>query len=60
VKPRIIRTEYEHGAVVFFDLEENLKLALYARKDLAHESKVSLDPHNATECRRKCRLLSGS
>ncbi|MDN4525895.1 VOC family protein [Fictibacillus fluitans] len=36
----IIGTEFEHGAVAFFDLQSGLKLALWNRKDLAHEAKV--------------------
>ncbi|MDM5337453.1 VOC family protein [Fictibacillus enclensis] len=38
----IIGTEFEHGAVAFFDLESGLKLALWHRKDLAHEAKVPM------------------
>jgi len=34
----IIGTEFEHGAVVFFDLEGGCKLALWPRKSLAHDS----------------------
>ena len=45
----IIGTEFEHGAVAFFDLQNGLKLAIWARKDLAHESKVPLGPRSATE-----------
>ena len=45
----IIGTEFEHGAVAFFDLQNGLKLAIWARKDLAHEAKVPLGPPSATE-----------
>ena len=45
----IIGTEFEHGAVAFFDLQNGLKLAIWARKDLAHESKVPLGLRSATE-----------
>ena len=45
----IIGTEFEHGAVAFFDLQNGLKLAIWARKDLAHEAKVPLGPRSATE-----------
>lgn len=45
----IVGTEFEHGAVVFFDLQHGLKLAIWARKDLAHEAKVPLGPSSATE-----------
>jgi catechol 2,3-dioxygenase-like lactoylglutathione lyase family enzyme len=34
----IIGTEFEHGAVAFFDLNASLKLALWARADLAHDT----------------------
>jgi uncharacterized protein len=33
----IIGREFEHGAVAFFDLLGGLKLALWARGDLAHD-----------------------
>ena len=45
----IIGTEFEYGAVAFFDLQHGLKLAIWARKDLAHEAKVPLGPRSATE-----------
>ncbi len=45
----IIGREFEHGAVAFFDLQNGLKLALWARKDLAHEAKVPLGSPSATE-----------
>ena len=34
----VIGREFEHGAVAFFDLQSGVKLALWARKDLAHDS----------------------
>ncbi len=34
----IVGTEFEHGAVAFFDLQAGLKLALWARRDLAHDT----------------------
>lgn len=40
----IIGTEFEHGAVVFFDLQANLKLALYPRTSLSKDS--GLPPGN--------------
>src|SRR5713101_7133586 len=46
----IIGTEFEHGAVAFFDLEHGLKLAIWPRTSLAHEAKVTLGPRSATEC----------
>jgi len=46
----IVGTEFEHGAVAFFDLEHGLKLAIWPRTSLAHEAKVTLGPRSATEC----------
>ncbi|HZC80667.1 MAG TPA: VOC family protein, partial [Nitrospiraceae bacterium] len=34
----IVGTEYEHGAVAFFDLQKGLKLAIWPRTSLAHEA----------------------
>lgn len=34
----IVGREFEHGAVVFFDLQPGLRLALWPRKSLAHDS----------------------
>ena len=34
----ITGTEFEHGAVAFFDLEGGLKLALWPRASLAHDT----------------------
>jgi uncharacterized protein len=45
----IVGTEYEHGAVAFFDLLNGQKLAVWSRKDMAHEAKVPLGSRSATE-----------
>ncbi len=45
----IIGKEFEHGAVAFFDLQAGLKLALWDRRDLAHETHVALGPKSSTE-----------
>lgn len=45
----IIGKEFEHGAVAFFDLENDLKLALWARDDIAQDSKISKGAQSATE-----------
>ena len=45
----IVGQEFEHGAVAFFDLQKGVRLAIWARKDLAHEAKVPLGPRSATE-----------
>ena len=47
--PGIVGTEFEHGAVAFFDLENGLKLALWARADLAHDSGVTEGSPSSTE-----------
>lgn len=36
----IIGSEFEHGAVAFFDLQSGLKLALWSLDDLAHDSGI--------------------
>jgi len=45
----VIGREFEHGAVVFFDLQAGLKLALWPRKSLAHDSGLALGKPSATE-----------
>ena len=45
----IIGTEFENGAVAFFDLQHGLKLALWPRKSLSSDSGISLQPRSATE-----------
>jgi catechol 2,3-dioxygenase-like lactoylglutathione lyase family enzyme len=40
--PGIIGTEFEHGAVVFIDLQPGLKLALWPRKSVAHDSGLEI------------------
>ncbi|RKP47965.1 VOC family protein [Cohnella endophytica] len=45
----IIGTEFEHGAVAFFELQGGLRLALWNRRDLSHEAKVPLAPPSSTE-----------
>ena len=45
----IIGTEFEFGAVVFFDLESGLKLALYPRRSLAQDSGLPLGRPSATD-----------
>lgn len=47
--PGIIGTEFEYGAVAFFDLEANLKLAIYPRKNLSKDSGLPLGNSSATE-----------
>jgi uncharacterized protein len=45
----IVGTEFEHGAVAFFDLQPGLKLALWPRKSIAADTGLPLDPPAATE-----------
>ncbi len=45
----IVGTEFEHGAVAFFDLQNGLKLALWPRKDIAHDAKISQTPSSPTD-----------
>jgi catechol 2,3-dioxygenase-like lactoylglutathione lyase family enzyme len=45
----IVGTEFENGAVAFFNLELGLKLALWPRKSLAADSGVPLHERSSTE-----------
>lgn len=45
----IVGTQYEYGAVVFFELESGLKLALWPRKSLARDTGIAAGPASATE-----------
>ena len=45
----IIGQEFEYGSVVFFDLEKGLRLALWPRKSLAHDSGLPVTARSATE-----------
>jgi uncharacterized protein len=45
----IVGTEYEHGAVVFFDLEGGLKLALWPRDSLARDAGLARSAPSPTE-----------
>jgi uncharacterized protein len=40
----IVGTEYEHGAVAFFQLDSGLKLALWPRASLAHDAGLAAGP----------------
>ncbi len=46
----IVGEEFEHGAVVFFDLQYGLKLAIWARDDIAHDSGIAKSKRGPTEC----------
>jgi catechol 2,3-dioxygenase-like lactoylglutathione lyase family enzyme len=45
----IIGTQFEHGAVVFFDLQGGCKLALWPRKSLAHDTGLPVTPPSPTD-----------
>lgn len=45
----IVGEEFEHGAVAFFDLRNDLKLALWPRESIAHDSSVPQTPPSPTE-----------
>lgn len=45
----VVGTEFEHGAVAFFELQSGLKLALWPRKSIAHDAGLPLAPASATE-----------
>ena len=45
----IIGTEFEEGAVVFFDMNDDLILALYPKSALAKDARVSAGPPNPAE-----------
>lgn len=45
----IVGEEFEHGAVVFIELQAGLRLALWPRKSIAHDTGLSLDTKSATE-----------
>jgi uncharacterized protein len=47
--PGIVGTEFEHGAVAFIDLQEGLRLALWPRASLAHDTGLALAPASPTE-----------
>jgi len=45
----IVGTEFEHGAVAFFDLQPGLKLALWPRASLAHDTGLPVGPRSPAE-----------
>src|SRR5690348_7401274 len=45
----IVGTEYENGEVVIFELANEMMLCLYERKNLALDSKLTLQPESGTE-----------
>lgn len=45
----IVGTEFEHGAVAFFELRGGLRLALWRRADLAHDAGLPAGAPSSTE-----------
>lgn len=45
----IIGTEFDHGAVAFFDLQAGLRLAVWPRASIAHDAGVAVTAGSATE-----------
>lgn len=45
----IVGTEFEHGAVAFFDMQAGLKLALWSRKSIAHDTGLRTSIPSPTE-----------
>ena len=45
----IVGTEYEHGAVAFFELQSGVTLALWSRDNLAHDATISKTARSPTE-----------
>ena len=45
----IVGKEFEHGAVAFFDLQAGLKLALWPRNSLSHDTGLVAGKASATE-----------
>lgn len=45
----IVGQEFEHGAVAFFELQSGLRLALWARADIAHDAALPRSDRSPTE-----------
>ena len=45
----IIGTEFEHGAVAFFDLQPGLKLAIWPRDSISHDAGIPRSNRSPTE-----------
>ena len=45
----IVGQEFEYGAVVFIDMQPGLRLALWPRKSIAHDTGLPEGPRNPTE-----------
>lgn len=45
----IVGSEFEHGAVAFFDLQAGVKLAIWPRENIAWDANVPKTAHSPTE-----------
>ena len=45
----IVGNEFEHGSVVFIDLQPGLRLALWPRESIAHDTGRSVSPPSPTD-----------
>jgi catechol 2,3-dioxygenase-like lactoylglutathione lyase family enzyme len=45
----IVGREFEHGAVAFFELQGGLRLGLWPRASIAHDSGLARQPRSSTE-----------
>jgi uncharacterized protein len=45
----IVGTQYEHGAVAFFELQPGLKLAVWPRDSIAHDTGIAPSKRSPTE-----------
>lgn len=45
----IVGEEFEHGSVAFFDLQNGLKLAIWPRESIVHDTGLSHNKPNSTE-----------
>ena len=45
----IVGEQFEYGAVVFFQLQGGLRLALWPRKSIAHDTGLPVGPRSPTE-----------
>jgi uncharacterized protein len=45
----IVGKEFDHGAVVFIELQPGLRLALWPRKSISHDTGIPASPPSATD-----------
>jgi catechol 2,3-dioxygenase-like lactoylglutathione lyase family enzyme len=45
----VVGTEFEFGAVAFFDLQAGLRLALWPRQSIAHDTGIPVAPASPTD-----------